>query len=107
MASAHLLTSKMLVNMFRLVPFINSVNVYGLPEQADSHKLKSTRETEPYSLLNKDVFYHEITNSKQGLYASVPFIMNEKSLGLLRQSSSETYVDFWPMRHRNIEGAFF
>ena len=75
--------------------------MYGLPERADSHKLKSTRETEPYSLLNRDVFPHEITNSKQGLYASVPFIMNEKGLGLLWQNPSETYVDVWPMRHRN------
>ena len=55
--------------------FIDTNNLYGLPERSDSHRLKNTRDTDPYSFINKDRFPHEATDSEYGLYASIPFIM--------------------------------
>ncbi|XP_062325275.1 neutral alpha-glucosidase C isoform X1 [Osmerus eperlanus] len=70
-------------------------HVYGLPEHADSLLLKDTRGSEPYRLYNLDVFAYK-TNSRLGLYGSVPLLLAhrpDRTLGLFWLNTSETLVD--------------
>ncbi|XP_031435628.1 neutral alpha-glucosidase C [Clupea harengus] len=70
-------------------------HVYGIPEHADRLRLKDTSDCEPYRLYNLDVFAYR-TDSRLGLYGSVPLLFAHKSdrtLGLLWLNASETTVD--------------
>ncbi|KAM9466325.1 neutral alpha-glucosidase C isoform 3-T3 [Clarias gariepinus] len=70
-------------------------HAYGIPEHADSLKLKDTSGSEPYRLYNLDVFAYEI-NSRLGLYGSVPLLLAhkpERTLGVFWLNTSETLVD--------------
>uniref|UniRef100_A0AAR2KKL9 Glycoside hydrolase family 31 N-terminal domain-containing protein n=1 Tax=Pygocentrus nattereri TaxID=42514 RepID=A0AAR2KKL9_PYGNA len=70
-------------------------NVYGLPEHADSLRLKDTSGSEPYRLYNLDVFGYKI-NRRLGLYGSVPLLVAHKpdrTLGVFWLNASETLVD--------------
>uniref|UniRef100_A0AAR2LUC8 Glycoside hydrolase family 31 N-terminal domain-containing protein n=1 Tax=Pygocentrus nattereri TaxID=42514 RepID=A0AAR2LUC8_PYGNA len=73
-------------------------NVYGLPEHADSLRLKDTSGSEPYRLYNLDVFGYKI-NRRLGLYGSVPLLVAHKpdrTLGVFWLNASETLGDNGP-----------
>jgi alpha 1,3-glucosidase len=80
--------------------FLDSKNVYGLPEHASDLSLKSTKGanaeyTEPYRLYNLDVFEF-ILNSPMALYGSVPFLLSHKmgsSIGVFWLNAAEMWVD--------------
>lgn len=77
------------------VTFFGYENVYGLPEHADSFRLRSTKDTDPYRLYNLDVFEYEL-NNPMALYGSIPFMLahNERStLGMYWNNAAETWVD--------------
>lgn len=60
------------------VSFIGFENLYGLPEHADSLRLRATKaEGDPYRLYNLDVFEYEV-DSVMALYGAIPFIMAHK-----------------------------
>ncbi|XP_066514405.1 neutral alpha-glucosidase AB isoform X2 [Hoplias malabaricus] len=70
-------------------------NVYGIPEHADTLKLKSTDGGEPYRLYNLDVFQYEL-NNLMALYGAVPVIIShntERTMGLFWLNAAETWVD--------------
>ncbi|XP_036449335.1 neutral alpha-glucosidase C isoform X1 [Colossoma macropomum] len=80
-------------------------NVYGLPEHADSLRLKDTSGSEPYRLYNLDVFGYEI-NKRLGLYGSVPLLVAHKpdrTLGVFWLNASETLVDLQYSNHEEEE----
>ena len=77
------------------VTFFGYENVYGLPEHADSFRLRSTKDTDPYRLYNLDVFEYEL-NNPMALYGSIPFMLahSERStLGMYLNNAAETWVD--------------
>ena len=75
--------------------FVNTDNVYGIPEHADRFSLKDTSGTDPYRLYNLDVFEYELWNP-MALYAAVPFMIGhnkERTTGLFWLNAAETWVD--------------
>ncbi|CAL9736874.1 glucosidase 2 subunit alpha [Monosporozyma servazzii] len=92
---------------------INYDNVYGIPEHADSLRLKDTQSTntisktessdkqdseknsDPYRLFNVDVFEYNV-DSKQPMYGSIPLMIAARpgsSMGLLWLNPSDTWID--------------
>ncbi|CAL9728329.1 glucosidase 2 subunit alpha [Monosporozyma unispora] len=92
---------------------VNYDNVYGIPEHADSLRLKDTQSTntiskrkfskkhnpeensDPYRLFNVDVFEYNV-DSKQPMYGSIPLMIAAKpgsSMGLLWLNPSDTWID--------------
>jgi alpha-glucosidase (family GH31 glycosyl hydrolase) len=72
-----------------------SKNIYGIPERATDFSLKDTTASEPYRLMNLDVFEYE-TNSPQALYGSIPFLLSHTSTysqGVYLKNPSEIWVD--------------
>ncbi|XP_064409152.1 neutral alpha-glucosidase AB, partial [Latimeria chalumnae] len=70
-------------------------NVYGIPEHADSLKLKTTDSGDPYRLYNLDVFQYELYNP-MALYGSVPVMLAHnahRTLGIFWMNAAETWVD--------------
>uniref|UniRef100_A0A8C9TCX9 Glucosidase alpha, neutral C n=1 Tax=Scleropages formosus TaxID=113540 RepID=A0A8C9TCX9_SCLFO len=70
-------------------------HVYGLPEHADTLRLKDTSDGEPYRLYNLDVFGYSI-HSPLGLYGSVPFLLAhspDRTVGAFWLNASETLLD--------------
>ncbi|XP_041132775.1 neutral alpha-glucosidase C isoform X2 [Polyodon spathula] len=71
-------------------------HVYGIPEHADTLRLKNTRSAgEPYRLYNLDVFAYEI-HSRLGLYGSVPLLLGHRlgrTVGIFWLNTSETLLD--------------
>ena len=53
--------------------FPGAEHAYGIPEHADSHALRSTKQTDPYRLYNFDVFEYEI-NEGMALYGAIPVL---------------------------------
>ncbi|XP_062391827.1 neutral alpha-glucosidase AB-like [Sardina pilchardus] len=53
-------------------------HVYGIPEHADTLKLKSTEGGDPYRLYNLDVFQYEL-NNPMALYGAVPVLLSHTS----------------------------
>ena len=81
------------------VNFVNFDNLFGLPEHADSFRLRDTRKDkknqDPYRLYNLDVFEYELDET-MALYGSIPWVMahNQKmNFGILWLNPSETWVD--------------
>ncbi|ODV60380.1 glucan 1,3-alpha-glucosidase ROT2 [Ascoidea rubescens DSM 1968] len=88
--------------------FKNFLNVYGIPEHADSMALKTTRDNrddasydgkerdlDPYRLFNVDIFEYE-TDSKLPNYGSIPFMLahsHNVSAGLFWVNSADTWID--------------
>jgi mannosyl-oligosaccharide alpha-1,3-glucosidase len=57
------------------VSFIGFENIYGVPEHADSFRLRSTKAGgDPFRLYNLDVFEYEVENV-MSLYGAIPFVM--------------------------------
>ncbi|XP_013005977.1 neutral alpha-glucosidase AB isoform X3 [Cavia porcellus] len=70
-------------------------HVYGIPEHADSLRLKVTEGGEPYRLYNLDVFQYELDNP-MALYGSVPVLLAHsphRDLGIFWLNAAETWVD--------------
>ncbi|NXN97572.1 GANAB glucosidase, partial [Rhinopomastus cyanomelas] len=70
-------------------------HVYGIPEHADSLRLRSTQGGDPYRLYNLDVFQYELHNP-MALYGSVPLLLAHsarRSLGIFWLNAAETWVD--------------
>lgn len=75
--------------------FKKSKAVYGIPEHADSLKLKDTTEADPYRLYNVDVFKYHL-NSTTPTYGAIPFMFatNHKyTTGVFWVNSADTWID--------------
>ncbi|XP_063059523.1 neutral alpha-glucosidase AB-like isoform X2 [Engraulis encrasicolus] len=75
--------------------FPDVAHVYGIPEHADSLKLKSTEGGDPYRLYNLDVFQYELYNP-MALYGAVPVLLShtaDRTMGLFWLNAAETWVD--------------
>ncbi|XP_076130945.1 neutral alpha-glucosidase AB-like isoform X1 [Alosa pseudoharengus] len=70
-------------------------HVYGIPEHADTLKLKSTEGGDPYRLYNLDVFQYELHNP-MALYGAVPVLLShttDRTMGVFWLNAAETWVD--------------
>ncbi|XP_038643387.1 neutral alpha-glucosidase AB-like isoform X2 [Scyliorhinus canicula] len=70
-------------------------HVYGIPEHADSLKLKTTDGGDPYRLYNLDVFQYEI-NNPMALYGAIPLMLAHnvrRTMGIFWLNAAETWVD--------------
>ena len=70
-------------------------NLYGIPEHADSMRLRDTSNSDPYRLYNVDVFQYNL-NSTMPMYGAVPFLIGVKekiSVGIFWINPSDTWVD--------------
>ncbi|XP_017553579.1 neutral alpha-glucosidase AB isoform X1 [Pygocentrus nattereri] len=70
-------------------------HVYGIPEHADTLKLRNTDGGDPYRLYNLDVFQYELHNL-MALYGAVPVIIShntERTMGIFWLNAAETWVD--------------
>ncbi|KAL0994088.1 hypothetical protein UPYG_G00117620 [Umbra pygmaea] len=70
-------------------------HVYGLPEHADSLRLRNTDGGDPYRLYNLDVFQYELSNP-MALYGAVPVLISHntrRTMGLFWLNAAETWVD--------------
>lgn len=73
-----------------------SNDVYGLPEHADSLRLKDTSDTEPYRLYNVDVFEYTLM-SKMPMYGAIPLMIsnhdNKFWSGIFWNNPADTWID--------------
>uniref|UniRef100_A0A669E9Y0 Glucosidase II alpha subunit n=1 Tax=Oreochromis niloticus TaxID=8128 RepID=A0A669E9Y0_ORENI len=70
-------------------------HVYGIPEHADTLRLKTTDNGDPYRLYNLDVFQYELYNP-MALYGSVPVMVAhsaQRTTGIFWLNAAETWVD--------------
>ncbi|KAK1787822.1 hypothetical protein P4O66_016318, partial [Electrophorus voltai] len=70
-------------------------HVYGIPEHADTLKLKNTDGGDPYRLYNLDVFQYELHNP-MALYGAVPVLVShnsQRTMGIFWLNAAETWVD--------------
>ncbi|XP_014903252.1 neutral alpha-glucosidase AB isoform X1 [Poecilia latipinna] len=70
-------------------------HVYGIPEHADTLKLKTTDSGDPYRLYNLDVFQYELYNP-MALYGAVPVMLShnaQRTMGIFWLNAAETWVD--------------
>ncbi|XP_062844352.1 neutral alpha-glucosidase AB-like [Trichomycterus rosablanca] len=70
-------------------------HVYGIPEHADTLRLKNTHGGDPYRLYNLDVFQYEL-NNPMALYGSVPVLIShnaQRTMGIFWLNAAETWVD--------------
>ncbi|SCU78050.1 LADA_0A03532g1_1 [Lachancea dasiensis] len=70
-------------------------DVYGIPEHADSLRLKDTRGSDPYRLFNVDVFEYNL-QAKTPMYGAIPLMIGtnaEYSAGVFWVNAADTMVD--------------
>uniref|UniRef100_A0AAQ5ZFN6 Glycoside hydrolase family 31 N-terminal domain-containing protein n=1 Tax=Amphiprion ocellaris TaxID=80972 RepID=A0AAQ5ZFN6_AMPOC len=70
-------------------------HVYGIPEHADTLRLKTTENGDPYRLYNLDVFQYELYNP-MALYGAVPVMLahnTQRTTGIFWLNAAETWVD--------------
>uniref|UniRef100_A0A1A8IEW1 Glucosidase, alpha, neutral AB n=1 Tax=Nothobranchius kuhntae TaxID=321403 RepID=A0A1A8IEW1_NOTKU len=70
-------------------------HVYGIPEHADTLRLKTTDNGDPYRLYNLDVFQYELYNP-MALYGAVPVMLahnTQRTTGIFWLNAAETWVD--------------
>ncbi|KAE8285848.1 Neutral alpha-glucosidase AB [Larimichthys crocea] len=70
-------------------------HVYGIPEHAETLRLKTTDNGDPYRLYNLDVFQYELYNP-MALYGSVPVMLAhsaQRTTGIFWLNAAETWVD--------------
>lgn len=75
--------------------FINYQNAYGIPEHADSLRLKDTSGRDPYRLFNVDVFEYNL-QATTPMYGAIPFLIvsrPQSSVGLFWVNAADTWVD--------------
>lgn len=71
------------------------LNLYGIPEHADSLLLKDTINAEPYRLYNVDIFEYEV-DSRLPMYGSIPLLFGVKkdvALGIFWINSADSFID--------------
>lgn len=77
------------------VTFFGAEHVYGIPEHASAHSLKSTKDTDPFRMYNLDVFEYEL-DTTMTLYGNIPFMVAhspDSTVGMLFLNSAEMWVD--------------
>ncbi|XP_062332050.1 neutral alpha-glucosidase AB isoform X3 [Osmerus eperlanus] len=70
-------------------------HVYGIPEHADSLRLKTTDGGDPYRLYNLDVFQYELFNP-MSLYGTIPVMLahnTQRTIAIFWLNAAETWVD--------------
>ncbi|XP_021038096.1 neutral alpha-glucosidase C isoform X2 [Mus caroli] len=70
-------------------------HLYGIPQHAESHQLKNTRDGDAYRLYNLDVYGYQV-HDKIGIYGSVPYLLAHKqgrTIGIFWLNASETLVE--------------
>lgn len=70
-------------------------NAYGIPEHADSLRLRDTSERDPYRLFNVDVFEYNL-QATTPMYGSIPLLIvsrPQSSVGLFWVNAADTWVD--------------
>ncbi|XP_069861985.1 neutral alpha-glucosidase C isoform X3 [Dipodomys merriami] len=70
-------------------------HLYGIPQHAESHRLKNTKDGDAYRLYNLDIYGYQI-HSKTGIYGSVPYLLAHKlgrTIGIFWLNASETLVE--------------
>ncbi|XP_012865729.1 PREDICTED: neutral alpha-glucosidase C isoform X2 [Dipodomys ordii] len=70
-------------------------HLYGIPQHAESHRLKNTEDGDAYRLYNLDIYGYQI-HSKTGIYGSVPYLLAHKlgrTIGIFWLNASETLVE--------------
>ncbi|XP_048188843.1 neutral alpha-glucosidase C isoform X3 [Perognathus longimembris pacificus] len=70
-------------------------HLYGIPQHAESHRLKNTKDGDAYRLYNLDIYGYQIY-SKTGIYGSVPYLLAHKlgrTIGIFWLNASETLVE--------------
>lgn len=70
-------------------------HVYGIPEHAESMRLRTTEGGDPYRLYNLDVFQYELYNP-MALYGSVPLLWAHsarRTIAIFWLNAAETWVD--------------
>ena len=70
-------------------------NLFGIPEHADSLRLRETLDEEPYRLFNVDVFQYNL-NSRMPMYGAIPLLMSankDRSVGVFWNNPADTWVD--------------
>uniref|UniRef100_A0A7N8X543 Glucosidase II alpha subunit b n=1 Tax=Mastacembelus armatus TaxID=205130 RepID=A0A7N8X543_9TELE len=70
-------------------------HVYGIPEHADTLRLKTTDNGDPYRLYNLDVFQYELYNP-MALYGAIPVMLahnSQRTTGIFWLNAAETWVD--------------
>ncbi|CAR30293.1 glucan 1,3-alpha-glucosidase ROT2 [Lachancea thermotolerans CBS 6340] len=75
--------------------FVGVTDVFGIPEHADSLKLKDTRDGEPYRLFNADVFEYSL-GARTPMYGAIPFMIGSTpdfSAGIFWVNAADTWVD--------------
>lgn len=75
--------------------FKNYESVYGIPEHADSLRLRDTSGREPYRLYNVDVFEYNV-GSTSPMYGAIPFMLATSpcsSAGLFWVNAADTWID--------------
>lgn len=76
--------------------WVDYSHLYGIPEHADSFRLKDTNDGgDPYRLYNVDVFQYNI-GEKSPMYGSIPFIIgvnDNTASGLFWVNAADTWVD--------------
>ncbi|QLL34980.1 hypothetical protein HG536_0H03560 [Torulaspora globosa] len=77
------------------ITFKHYSNVFGIPEHADSLRLRDTTDRDPYRLFNVDVFEYNL-NSTFPTYGSIPLMIASKpesSIGVFWVNAADTWVD--------------
>ncbi|CAN3353908.1 glucosidase 2 subunit alpha [Diutina catenulata] len=75
--------------------FEDAHHLYGLPEHADSFRLRDTSGSEPYRLFNVDIFEYE-AYSTMPMYGSIPLVVAPSSMaasGVFWINSADTWAD--------------
>ncbi|KAL1786476.1 neutral alpha-glucosidase C [Sigmodon hispidus] len=70
-------------------------HLYGIPQHAESHQLKNTRDGDAYRLYNLDVYGYQI-HDKMGIYGTVPYLLAHKqgrTVAIFWLNASETLVE--------------
>jgi len=70
-------------------------SLYGIPEHADSLRLRDTSNDEPYRLFNVDVFQYNL-DSRMPMYGAIPLLLTsnkDKSVGVFWNNPADTWVD--------------
>lgn len=77
------------------ITYVGYANLFGIPEHADSFRLRSTKETDPYRMYNLDVFEYEL-NNPMALYGASPLLLGHKAegtIGVFYNNPSEMWID--------------
>jgi alpha-glucosidase (family GH31 glycosyl hydrolase) len=73
-----------------------SKHLYGLPHRADSFILRTTQDSDPLQLFNKDWFKHPEKDEAVNLYGSIPYITSHtasRDASILWNNAAETWVE--------------